>query len=74
MWTGRVARFGFFVSVQGSDVLMYWAPLHRCNASIFLDRVQFLTVGDQLAGVVFRGLSVEQLQSFVTHAEPRHVS
>jgi len=58
----------FSVSVQGSDVLMYWAPMQHCKASVLLDRVRFLTVGDQLAGVVFRGLSDEQSKRFMTHA------
>lgn len=58
---------GFSVSVRGSEVLLYWANLEHCEASGFHDRVQFFTVGGELAGVLFSGLSDDELKIFMAH-------
>jgi hypothetical protein len=58
----------FAVSVQGSDILVFWAALDRCDASHFQDRLRFLVVDGQLAGAHFRGLGPDEMKAFLSHA------
>jgi len=58
----------FSVSVHGSDILVSWAALDRCDASCFQDRVRFLAVDGQLAGAHFSGLEPDQIKAFLRHA------
>jgi hypothetical protein len=58
----------FSVSVHGSDILVSWAALERCDASCFQDRVRFLVVEGHLVGVHFSGLGSDQIRAFLSHA------
>jgi len=60
----------FAVAVRGSEVLVHWGPLDRCEATSFRERVRFLAVDRNLAGVRVAGLSPAEMKAFVTHAHP----
>lgn len=71
---GRMNRIDagvdFSVSVSGTEVLVYWQALDRCEASSFQGRVRFLSVDGHLAGVHFAGLSPNEVKTFARCVKP----
>lgn len=59
----------FSVAVQGAEILVAWQALDCCTVSSFQDRVRFLVVDGHLAGVRFSGFGLDEMKTFLSHAQ-----
>lgn len=75
-WNGKNrinAEVDFSVAVRGSDVLVYWALLDRCEVATFAERVDFLTVDARLAAVMFANLMAEEIEKITAFGVRRNL-